>query len=95
VILDLDVFKGEADMVSDEDVWGLLETLRNRKNEFFEGCITDKTRERILTGCATPTPGSGGRVVLAPREDGYIVAECTIVPFWLRHSGRSDGNLVA
>lgn len=45
VILDLDVFKEEADTVSDEEVWGLLEKLRNRKNEFFEGCITDKTRE--------------------------------------------------
>jgi uncharacterized protein (TIGR04255 family) len=43
VILDLDVFK-ETEMVSDEDVWGLLETLRNRKNEFFEGCITERTR---------------------------------------------------
>ena len=44
VILDLDVFKAE-DMIWDEEVWGLLETLRNRKNEFFEGCITDKARE--------------------------------------------------
>lgn len=43
VILDLDVFK-ETEMVSDKDVWGLLETLRNRKNEFFEGCITERTR---------------------------------------------------
>jgi uncharacterized protein (TIGR04255 family) len=43
VILDLDVFK-ETEMVADEDVWGLLETLRKRKNEFFEGCITQRTR---------------------------------------------------
>jgi uncharacterized protein (TIGR04255 family) len=43
VVLDLDVFK-EADMVPDEEVWDLLEILRNRKNEFFEGCITDRTR---------------------------------------------------
>jgi uncharacterized protein (TIGR04255 family) len=45
VILDLDVFKEQTKLVSDDDVWELLETLRNRKNEFFEGCITDRTRE--------------------------------------------------
>lgn len=43
VILDLAVYK-QTEMVSDQDVWGLLETLRNRKNEFFEGCITERTR---------------------------------------------------
>ena len=43
VILDLDVFK-ETEMVLTEDVWGMLEILRNRKNEFFEGCITERTR---------------------------------------------------
>lgn len=43
VVLDLDAFK-ESEMASDEEVWGLLEILRNRKNEFFEGCITDRTR---------------------------------------------------
>lgn len=45
VVLDLDVFKEPAGMQSDDEVWALLEALRNRKNEFFEGCITDKTRE--------------------------------------------------
>ncbi len=45
VILDLDVFKDGAEVSSDDEVWELLETLRNRKNEFFEGCLTDKTRE--------------------------------------------------
>jgi uncharacterized protein (TIGR04255 family) len=43
VILDLDVFKVTT-MVSDEDLWGMIETLRDRKNEFFEGCITERTR---------------------------------------------------
>jgi uncharacterized protein (TIGR04255 family) len=43
VILDLDVFK-VTETVSDEDVWAMLETLRDRKNEFFEGCITERTR---------------------------------------------------
>lgn len=44
VILDLDVFKENADFGSDEESWALLETMRERKNKFFEGCITDKTR---------------------------------------------------
>ena len=44
VILDIDVFKEGAEMVSDDDVWGLLEILRGRKNDFFEGCLTDKAR---------------------------------------------------
>lgn len=43
VVLDLDVFK-EVDTLTDEEVWPLLEKLRERKNEFFEGCITDRTR---------------------------------------------------
>lgn len=44
VILDLDVFKENVEFQSDEDPWALLEILRDRKNKFFEGCITDKTR---------------------------------------------------
>jgi len=43
VVLDIDVFKMAA-MFSDEEIWQLLETLRDRKNQFFEGCITDTTR---------------------------------------------------
>jgi uncharacterized protein (TIGR04255 family) len=45
VILDLDVFKDGVDITSDEEAWALLETLRIRKNEFFEGCITDNARQ--------------------------------------------------
>ena len=45
VVLDLDVFKDQLEITSDDEVWGLLEKLRVRKNEFFEGCLTDKTRE--------------------------------------------------
>jgi uncharacterized protein (TIGR04255 family) len=44
VILDIDVFVDDVQM-SDEDAWNLLEALRVRKNDFFEGSITDKTRE--------------------------------------------------
>jgi uncharacterized protein (TIGR04255 family) len=45
VVLDLDVFKAVTESPSDAEVWDLLERLRNRKNEFFEGSITDRTRE--------------------------------------------------
>ena len=42
VIFDLDVFKDG--MIINGEEWDLLETLRNRKNEFFEGSVTDKAR---------------------------------------------------
>jgi uncharacterized protein (TIGR04255 family) len=45
VVLDLDVSKQTQEPVSEDSLWPLLETLRDRKNDFFEGCITDKTRE--------------------------------------------------
>ena len=42
VILDLDVYKqGE---ISENETWDLLETLRMRKNRFFEGSLTEKAR---------------------------------------------------
>jgi uncharacterized protein (TIGR04255 family) len=44
VVFDLDVHK-EGATESDNEVWELLETLRNRKNQFFEACLTDKTRD--------------------------------------------------
>lgn len=45
VALDIDVFRTEEVPQGDEDLWELLEKLRNRKNEIFEACITDKARE--------------------------------------------------
>ncbi len=45
VILDIDLFRERADYTSDEEVWGLLEAFRDRKNEAFESCITDKARQ--------------------------------------------------
>ncbi len=45
VILDIDLYT-TADLPHDDDaLWDILETLRLRKNEVFEACITDKTRE--------------------------------------------------
>ena len=45
VILDLDVFKERPEFSADDEVWSMLEVLRGRKNEFFEGCLTDRARE--------------------------------------------------
>jgi uncharacterized protein (TIGR04255 family) len=51
VILDIDLFREFSDLKSDDDVWDMLESFRDRKNEVFEGCITDKARQ--LFGLAT------------------------------------------
>ena len=45
VILDLDVFRESTEAISEDEVWELLEKLRKRKNDFFEGSITDRARE--------------------------------------------------
>jgi len=47
IILDIDLFRTVDIPLDDEGVWGLFETLRRRKNEIFEACITDRTRELI------------------------------------------------
>jgi len=47
VLLDLWVYKNNPSLVSDEDLWSLLETMRSRKNTYFETAITDKIRELI------------------------------------------------
>ena len=47
ILLDIDVFL-EVNLPGNSDaVWALLNQLRVRKNEVFEACITDKTRELI------------------------------------------------
>lgn len=47
VLLDINLF-ADVDFYSNgDDHWRLLETFRIRKNEIFEGCITDKTRELL------------------------------------------------
>ena len=45
VILDINAFCEQPRVVSDDQVWLLLEDLRKAKNIFFEGSITDKARE--------------------------------------------------
>jgi uncharacterized protein (TIGR04255 family) len=45
VNLDLDFFKeSQTAFVTDEQIWGFLDSLRAMRDHIFEGCITDKTR---------------------------------------------------
>ena len=46
-ILDVDVFRLGIEAWHDADGWGYLDKLRDRKNQIFEACITDRTRELI------------------------------------------------
>jgi len=48
IYLDVDLFQDRFHNpwpITDPSVWDFLELLHIRKNEIFEGCITDKTRE--------------------------------------------------
>jgi uncharacterized protein (TIGR04255 family) len=47
VILDIDLFRTEEIPSDDAGIWAFIESLRTRKNEIFEACITDRTREVI------------------------------------------------
>jgi uncharacterized protein (TIGR04255 family) len=47
VILDIDLFRTEEIPVEDGAMWEVVESLRVRKNEIFEACITKQTREVI------------------------------------------------
>jgi uncharacterized protein (TIGR04255 family) len=45
ILLDIDLFRELETSVEDEDVWRLLDQFRVRKNDVFEACITQRTRE--------------------------------------------------
>jgi uncharacterized protein (TIGR04255 family) len=47
IFLDLDLFVENPPTKSEDELWTFLEKLRERKNQYFEACITDKTRELI------------------------------------------------
>jgi uncharacterized protein (TIGR04255 family) len=48
--LDIDMFKeSSSHFESDQNIWTFLEYLRDKKNEVFEGCITDRARELFGT----------------------------------------------
>ena len=46
-LLDIDLFRENVAPWSDTEVWSYFDKLRDRKNEIFEACITDRTRELI------------------------------------------------
>lgn len=46
-ILDIDLFRDQDVPQEEEALWTLFERLRRRKNEVFEACITNRTRELI------------------------------------------------
>lgn len=45
VVLDIDLSCAQEIEPGSAEIWDLLERFRTRKNEIFEACITDKTRE--------------------------------------------------
>ena len=45
IILDIDLFRSLEIPSTEEELWDLFEVLRVRKNDVFEACITDRTRE--------------------------------------------------
>jgi uncharacterized protein (TIGR04255 family) len=47
VLLDIDVYRMGNVPLDDDGMWALFEQLRRHKNDVFEGCITDLTRELI------------------------------------------------
>ncbi len=47
ILLDIDLFRQLEESVEDDELWMLLEQFRRRKNEVFEACITERTKELI------------------------------------------------
>jgi uncharacterized protein (TIGR04255 family) len=47
IVLDLDLYVERPPVTDEDQLWAFFEKLRDRKNLYFEACITDKTREII------------------------------------------------
>lgn len=47
LLFDIDVFRIEKIPRRDDELWGVIDEARNIKNDIFERCITDRTRELI------------------------------------------------
>ncbi len=47
ILLDIDIFRTYDVPYDDESLWAFLEALRLRKNQVFEGCITERVKELI------------------------------------------------
>lgn len=45
IVLDIDLFRDQALPSDEAELWKCLEALHDRKNQIFEACITDTTRE--------------------------------------------------
>ncbi len=45
IVLDIDLFRHENLPHDEDELWNFFETLHERKNNIFEACITDRTRE--------------------------------------------------
>lgn len=47
VLLDIDLWRANNVPQDEAALWSLLETMRDKKDDIFEACITDKMRERF------------------------------------------------
>ncbi|MGA8761476.1 MAG: TIGR04255 family protein [Candidatus Sulfotelmatobacter sp.] len=47
LVLDLDLYVESPPVTNEQELWEFFDRLRERKNLYFEACITDKTRELI------------------------------------------------
>jgi uncharacterized protein (TIGR04255 family) len=47
LVLDLDLYVESPPVTNEQELWGVFDRMRERKNLYFEACITDKTRELI------------------------------------------------
>jgi len=47
IVLDFDLSVSDPPVTNEQELWEFFERLRQRKNEYFEAFITDKTRELI------------------------------------------------
>lgn len=47
ILLDIDLFRELETSIDEEELWRILDQFRVRKNDVFEACITEQTRELI------------------------------------------------
>jgi uncharacterized protein (TIGR04255 family) len=45
ILLDIDLFRELETSIDEEELWPILDQFRIRKNDVFEACITERTRE--------------------------------------------------
>jgi len=47
IVVDFDLYVDDPPVSGEDELWAFFQKLRERKNLYFEACITDKTRELI------------------------------------------------